>query len=179
MINPNNIAIDNTNFIFETNFAGDPRKDTYGDSRRKANVLIPDPEQAADLIKAGFKVKQTRPRKNEDPEYFKPEYYVQVILKYRKIDQTPVKYPPKVYLVTENNEVLMDEDTVGELDSIRVQNVNVVLNERIYDRENNGKTLYVRTMYVEQDLTDDPYAQIYRERRLAAQRAAGDMESPF
>ena len=46
----NTIAIDNTRFIFQTNFSGDPNNDRFGDSRRKANIMIPDPEQAKDLI---------------------------------------------------------------------------------------------------------------------------------
>ena len=77
------IAVDNTRFIFQTNFAGDPTKDRYADSRRKANLLIPDPEQAKDLIKAGFKVRETRPREDDDPRDFKPDYFVSVLLKYR------------------------------------------------------------------------------------------------
>ena len=32
------IAIDNTRFIFATNFSGDPTKDRFGDARRKANM---------------------------------------------------------------------------------------------------------------------------------------------
>ena len=47
------IAVDNTRFIFQTNFSGDPANDRFNDARRKASIVIPDPEQARDLIKAG------------------------------------------------------------------------------------------------------------------------------
>ena len=67
------IAVDDTRFIFQTNFSGDPARDRFADSRRKANLLIPDPEQAKDLIKAGFKVRETRPRQDDDPDTFTPE----------------------------------------------------------------------------------------------------------
>lgn len=160
------IAVDDTRFIFATNFSGDPTKDRYADSRRKANLLIPDPEQAKDLVKAGFKVRETRPRPDDDPNEFVPEYFVTALLKYRNRSGQPVKYPPKVYLVSGDKEpVLLDEDSVSCIDSMRVKNVNVILNPYEYDPANNGLSLYIRTMYVEQDLDDDPYAARYRSRR--------------
>ena len=157
------IAVDDTRFIFQTNFAGDPTKDRFADARRKANLLIPDPEQAKDLIKAGFKVRETRPRQDDDPNDFVPEYYVTILLKYRNRKNEPVKYPPKVYLVSGDNEpVLLDEESVSCIDQMRIKNVNVILNPYEYDPVNNGLSLYIRTMYVEQDLDDDPYAARYR-----------------
>ena len=159
------IAIDDTRFIFQSNLSGNPDGDRFGDMRRKCNIIIPDPEQAKDLIKAGFKVRQTKPRQDDDPEDFQPEFFVTAILKYRTKAGVPVKYPPKVYLVSDDNEpVLLSEDSVGLIDTMRVKNVNVVLNPYEYDPTNNGLNLYIRTMYVEQDLDDDPYAARYRNR---------------
>ena len=54
------VAIENTKFIFMTNFSGDPKRDNFGSSRRKANLIIPTEEQAKDLADAGFKVKCTK-----------------------------------------------------------------------------------------------------------------------
>jgi hypothetical protein len=162
------IAIDDTRFIpyWPTNFAGDATKDRFGDGRRKCDIMIPDPDQAKDLIKAGFKVRETRPRADEDPNTFVPEYFVTALLKYRNRAGVPIKYPPKVYLVSGDNEpVPLDEESVDCLDNIRVKNVNVILNPYEYDPANNGLSLYIRTMYVEQDLDDDPYAARYRARR--------------
>lgn len=157
------IAIDDTRFIYQTNFAGDPSKDRFADSRRKANVLIPDPEQAKDLIKAGCKVRETKPRPDDDSNEFVPEYFVTAVLKYRNRLNQPVKYPPKVYLVSGDNEpVLLDEESVACIDNMRIKNVNVILNPYEYDPTNGGLSLYIRTMYVEQDLDDDPYAARYR-----------------
>ena len=158
------IAIDNTRFIFQTNFSGDPNNDRFGDSRRKANIIIPDPEQAKDLMKAGFKVRETKPRPDDDPRDFAPEYFVTGVLMYRTRNGSPVKYPPKVYLVSGDNEpMLLDEDTVSCIDQMRVKNVNVILNPYEYDSINHSMSLYIRTMYVEQDLDDDPYAERYRK----------------
>lgn len=161
------IAIDNTHFIYTVNFSGNPERDRFADSRRKANIAIPDVEQAKDLIKAGFKVRQTAPHKDEDPDEFVPEYFVTPVLKYRNRAGQPVKYPPKVYLVSGDAEpVLLDEETVEQIDGMRVKNVNVILNPYEYDPVNGGRSLYIRTMYVEQELDDDPYAARYRSRRI-------------
>lgn len=160
------ITIDNTRFIYQTQFSGDPQKDRFGDARRKCNILIPDIEQVRDLIKAGFTVRETRPRQDEDLSEFQPEYFVTAILKYRNRNGMPVKYPPKVYLVNEKDEpVLQNEETISLLDDMRIRNVNVVLNPYEYDTAKHGMSLYIRTMYVEQDIEDDPYADIYRRRR--------------
>lgn len=157
------ICIDDTRFIFDTNFSGNPDGDRFGDSRRKANIIIPDIEQAKELTKAGFKVRETRPRPDDDPDEFRPEYFVTAILKYRDRSGKSVKYPPHVYLVSgDADPVLLGEEDVHRLDEIRVKNVNVVLNPFVYDPDNDKKNLYIRTMYVEQDLDDDPYAARYR-----------------
>lgn len=154
------IAVENTRFIFGRNFSGDPSKDRYADMRRKANLVIPDPEQAKDLVKSGFKVKETNPRD------FKPEYFVQILVKYRDKTGRPVKYPPRVFLVNDGCEpVLLDEESIAMLDDIRVKNVNVILNPYEHDPVNHTMNLYVRTMYVEQDVDDDPYAAHYRRRQ--------------
>lgn len=159
------IAVDDTRFIFQTNFAGDPTKDRFADSRRKANLIIPDAELAKEMIKAGIKVRETHPRQDDDPNDFVPEYFVTVLLKYRNRVGQPVKYPPKVYLVSgDSKPVLLDEESVNCIDQMRVRNVNVILNPYEYDPVNNGVSLYVRTMYVEQDLDDDPYASRYSGR---------------
>ncbi len=160
----NTITIDNTRFIYATNFAGNPDNDRFGDTRRKMNIIVPE-DLAKELIKIGVKVRQTKPRPGEE-EDFVPTYFTQVLLKYRNKAGVEMKYLPRVYLVNDRNEeILRTEDDVAELDSIRVKNVNCVLNVRDYD---NGKNLYVRVMYVEQDLDDDPYAAMYRRRREEA-----------
>ena len=159
------VNFDDTRFIFATNFSGDPKRDRFKDSRRKVNVIIPSEQQAKDLTKAGFKVRATKPGQYDNPDEFVPEYYVLVQVKYRKDDGEPVKYPPDVYLVTEGNEpVKMTEETVGCLDHIRVRNVNCIATVRDYiDKDGKpAKGLFARTMYVEQDMMDDPYAARYR-----------------
>lgn len=159
------ITIDNTKFIFATNFSGNPANDRFADGRRKCNILIPDPEQARDMMKQGIKVRETQPRPDDDPNEFVPDYFVTAVLKFEDRMGNPVKYPPKVYLVVDDNPpVLLSEDTIDMLDQIRAKNVNVILNAYEYDPVNHFKSLYIRTMYVEQDMDDDPYAARYARR---------------
>lgn len=148
------IRIDDTRFIFATNFAGDPNKDKYRSQTRKGNIVIPDADFAQELADRGFNVKVTRPKEGEE-EGFEPEYFVSVIVRYG-----PNKRRwPKIYVVTNGRRTLLDEDTVGDLDDMWIKNVNVILNPNEYEE---GKyTLYVDIMYVEENTDDDPYASRY------------------
>ena len=150
------ISIENTRFIFKTNFSGDPARDTYGSDARRANIIISDPQQAEELLAEGFNVKQTKPR--DDDENFEPTYFVAINVNYDS------SWPPKIYLVSGDAEpVPLDEESIDILDKIYVINVNAVLNP--YHNQKTGRcSLYVRTMYVEQDVEDDPFAMKYRNR---------------
>ncbi len=151
------ISIENTNFIWMTNFAGDPERDSFGSDARQANIIIPDHMQARMLIDEGFNVKSTRPKEGEE-EGFIPTYYVNVKVNY------DTNWPPKIYLVSGNSEPReLTEETVALIDRAYVRNVNAVLNP--YQNARTGtKSLYVRTMYVEQDIEDDPFAHRYANR---------------
>lgn len=150
------IEIENTRFIFATNFSGDASRDKYKSSTRKGNLIIPDADFAQQLADMGFNIKMTRPRDDDDPDTFEPEYFVSIIVNYGPNR----RLWPKVYLVgSDRHPVLLDEDTVGEIDDLWISNVNVVLSPHEYDE---GRyTLYVRTMYVELNDEDDPYASRY------------------
>lgn len=168
---------DDTRFIFMTNFSGDPKRDNFGDSRRKVNIIVPSENLAKDLMKAGIKVRTTTPGKYDDPNDFVPEYHVTVLVQFRKKDGEPVKYPPAVYLVTPGHEpVKMTEETIGSLDHIRIKNVNCVATIRDYvdSHGNPGRNLQTRTMYVEQDMDDDPYASRYNHQNEPAPEMEAD-----
>lgn len=158
----NMINIDDTELMpFGRNFSG--KVDDYGDDRRKVFIKITDPILANELMEMGCRVKQTKPREDDDPNDYIPVYYVQAILKYRDRRGEPMKYPPRVFLVNlDGNPILLDEESVGTLDGIRISNVNVILSP--WENQNGGTSLFIRTMYVEQDLDDDPYAARYARR---------------
>lgn len=148
------ICIENTKFIYQTNFSGDPDRDRFGSDARKANLIIPDPEQAQELINLGFNVRETTPKPGEE-EGFIPTYFVAVNANYDSA------WPPKIWLVSGDAEPrLLDEDSVGIVDKCYVLNVNAVLNPYI-NTKTNRSSLYIKTMYVEQDLEEDPFASRY------------------
>lgn len=168
------IMIEGTRFIFQTNFSGDSTQDRYGSSARQGNLIIPSPAQAEELLAQGFNVRQTRP--HDDDEGFEPTYFVKVQVKYTNRMGDPVKYPPAVYLVSDDGEpVKMTEDSIGNLDHMRIKNVDAVLNS--YEYAEGKYSLFVRTMYVTQDIDDDPYAARYARRARMAQVEDEDM--PF
>lgn len=148
------ISIENTNFIYNTNFSGDPARDKFGSDARKANILIPTYEQAMELMDMGVNVKETKPKPGEE-EGFEPKYFAMVRVNYKS------KWPPKIHLVSGDAvPVLLDEESVCAIDNCYVLNVNAVVNPSF--NPNTGKTsLYVRTMYVEQDVEADPFAHRY------------------
>lgn len=151
----NLVIVEGTTFIFETNFSGDPKRDRFGNSQRKANLVIPDIDLARQLIDEGYNVRLTKPREGEE-EGFIPRYFVSVKLNYDS------KWPPKVYLVTEENGgVLLDAESVCCIDNMWVESVNAVLNP--YEGPN-GKSLYVKSMEVFQKLDDDPITSKYARR---------------
>lgn len=148
------ITIEDTNFIWRTNFSGDPERDSFGNDARQANIIIPDEGMAKDLADEGFNIKVTKPREGEE-EGFTPRYYVSVKINFDSFN------PPRIYLVSgDADPLLLDEESVDILDRCEVLNVNATLSP--YENPKTGrKSLYVRTMYVEQDIEDDPFAQRY------------------
>lgn len=159
--------IEGTRFIFKTNLSGDPNNDRFGDKRRKCNIMVPE-GLARELMAKGYKVRETRPREDEDEDNFIPEHFITAILKYEDRQGNPVKYPPKVCLVPEEGAepVVLDAETVGMIDTIRVKSVDVMLSGYEYDLVNHGMSLYIRTMYVQQDVDDDPYASKYKRNKV-------------
>ena len=148
------IMLEDTSFIYNTNFSGDPERDRFGSDARKANFIIPTEEQALRMMEEGYNVRRTNPAEGEE-EGFAPTYFVSASLNY------DTKWPPKVYLVSDGADPKeLDEESVGILDKCYIKNVNVVLNP-YYNPRTNKKSLYVRTMYVEQDISDDPFRGRY------------------
>lgn len=160
-----------TRFIFDTNFSGDPNRDRYGSSRRRVNVVIPTEEQAQQLIEMGLNVKQTKPNPNYTyDEPFVPTFYVSVTV---NMDS---KWPPQVFwITTTGRKVACNAENIGQLDYIRVKNVNLQAN--LYENRNNpGQyTLYADILYVEQDADADPYAAKYEQREMAEPNDPNDL----
>ena len=169
MANTNTYSIEGTRFAYRTNLAGDPARSKFADDRRMATFILPD--NLVDVMEEnGIKVKHTKPGRNHpNPEEFESEPFVQAQAKYRVRSGDPVRFPPKIYLVCgDNPPQLLEEDDLELIDRIPIKNVNVVLNEYRRTPED-SPSLYIRVMYVEQDMDaeiydydSDPFASHYR-----------------
>lgn len=152
------IFLENTRFIFRTNFAGLP-DEKYGSTTRYGNILIPDPEIAQELVDDGYLVKETKPREGEEAG-FEPKYFTRIVLNYNS--DYAKNNPPKVYLVEGNKRTLLDEDSVGMIDHIYILNVKVSIEESFL-KKFGKKVLYIKTMYIYHDTEDDPWAAEYED----------------
>lgn len=154
------VEFENTHFIFQTNFSGDPNRDRFGSNRRKVNIVIPTKQMADDLASRGINVRQTRPKPDRVYEDgFDVTYFVTVIIYMES------KWPPRIYWVTPaGNCIEMDVNTISQMDYIRVKKVDCLC--KMVEKKNNpGEySLYANIMYVTQDMNPDPFYERYHVR---------------
>lgn len=169
------VNIDDTRFIFATNFSGDPNRDRFGSDKRRVNVVIPNKDLVDHLLSLGVNVRQTNPNPERTyDEPFVPTYFVPVTVNMNS------QWPPHVYWITTTGKrLLCDIDTIGQLDYIRVKNVCVQAN-LVEKRNSPGEySLYADVMYVEQDADPDPYAERYARYAEPSNDAAPGVDMPF
>lgn len=152
----NMLQIDDAKIIFR-NFEG--RGDKYNrEGDRNFSLLIEDPDTADALTENGWNVK-IKPGRDEDEGPF-----MRLPVKVKFTD-----YGPNVYLVTGDRRNELDEESIGCLDNIDIESVD--LDIRPYDWDVNGRTgrtAYLQSMQV-----------VQRIDRFAARYAAKDETVPF
>ncbi len=170
------VILEDTKFIFKTNFAGNPDEDAYGNPARRGNIVIPTEEQAREIADLGIDVKATKPKEGEE-EGFKQTFFMPIIINYNS--EVAKDRPPKIYLVSGDNAPrLLTEDTVGTIDRCYVLNVNATV-EITYLKKYDRHCAYVQTMYVEQDVDEDPFAGRYKAPATERQMPEGPADDYF
>lgn len=144
---PKNILqIDDARIIFK-NFEG--RGDKFNrEGDRNFSLLIEDPNTADALIKEGWNVKIKETGDDDGP-------FMRLPVKVKFTD-----YGPNVYLWTGNKRNELDEESIGMLDQIDIESINMDL--RPYDWEvsgRTGRTAYLQSMEVYQRI--DRFAARY------------------
>ena len=154
------LQIDDARIIFK-NFEG--RGDKFNrEGDRNFSLLIEDENTANALIKEGWNVK-IKPGREEGDDPF-----MRLPVKVKFTD-----YGPNVYLVTGNRRNELDEESIGCLDNIEIESVDMDI--RPYDWEVNGRTgrtAYLQSMEVVQRI--DRFAARYSENG-----ADGESKHPF
>lgn len=143
------LQIDDARIIYR-NFAGAGSKyNREGD--RNFSIVVPDMETAEALMAEGWNVKIKPPREEgEDP-------FITLPVKVKFNDRGP-----KAYLISGDNRVELDEESIAMLDDIDIRTVG--LDIRPYDWEVNGRTgrtAYLQAIEVEQEI--DRFAARYQE----------------
>ena len=140
------LQIDDARIIFK-NFEG--RGDKFNrEGDRNFSLLIEDPNTADALKREGWNVKIKDSGDGEDP-------FMRLPVKVKFTD-----YGPNVYLVSGGRRVELDEESIGCLDNIDIESVDMDL--RPYDWDVNGRTgrtAYLQSMQVVQRI--DRFAARY------------------
>lgn len=150
------LQIDDARIIFK-NFEG--RGDKFNrEGDRNFSLLIEDPDTADAMIREGWNVKIKDGRDEDDGPFMR----LPVKVKF-------TDYGPTVYLKTGDNINKLDEESIGMLDQIDIESVDMDL--RPYDWEVNGRTgrtAYLENLHVVQriDRFAARYARIGDDERL-------------
>ena len=138
------IELEDVEFVYRTNFAGEERPpyDEKGDRYFNAKINPADAEQ---LTQLGWNVKWTKPGPNHpNPEEHVPEAYIVVNIGYKF-------RPPTILLIKNINGVdrptIITEKTLGLLDSAEFTKVDCVIRGRRHEMNGGGYKAWLAEFY--------------------------------
>ena len=164
---PEVVKLEETRFFHQPHWSGTPRPERgQRFFQRSGPIVVNDPAVLAKLHEMGFTVYETKPAPGEE-ENFHPEYYIYAEMNF--VGEGNCRRDPLVYLMSNGRKTLLTKETVGQLDEIPVERVNVVLSLKITD--SGARHAYVHVMYCWQGLNNDavyrahvydPWADMYK-----------------
>ena len=146
--NNRNIAVENAKIMFR-NFRGEARQYNSEGDRNFNLVLTKEQKEFFDM--EGFKVRTRPPR----DEYSDPQYLLPVTVSYKG-------RPPKVFLISGNNKIQLDEESIDMLDFAEIDNIDLTINPYHWSLKSgaSGVKAYLNSMYV--TLVEDDFDGKYR-----------------
>lgn len=129
------ILIEDAKLLFR-NLAG--REQTFNSEGDRNFSILLTPEQAGKMVKAGWRVKQLKPREGET----EGDYHLKVKVNYR------TGKPPRVVMITSNNRTDLGADEVGMVDAADIKTADVIINGFWSDMAGGGYTGYLKTLFV-------------------------------
>lgn len=140
------VMIRNAKLLFR-NFSGEPRQyNSEGD--RNFSVLL-EPELAKQMMEEGWRVKQLKPRPDEE----EGDYHLKVTVNYK------TGRPPRVQVRTLDKKVEWGVEEVGMLDSADIENADIMINGWWSDMAGGGYGGFLKTAFI--TLRVDPLEEIY------------------
>lgn len=159
MYNRNAVTLENCKVMYSKtspNFSG--RAHEYNnEGNRNFCMFIEDDDQALAMKNAGWDIRVLAPR-DDHPED-EPKCFIPVSIKYRDMYGSPVKYPPRVYVVNSSGKAVeIGEKALNTLDNKQIKYVDVILNPRVKD--DGTFKAYVSELYVvaEENRLSEKYA---------------------
>jgi hypothetical protein len=148
------INFENARITFK-NFEGREGRFNRNGERNFA-VIIDDPDLANKLRDDGWNVRIKEAREEGD----RPFMTLQVAVSFRSFPNIP---PAEIYLYTNKARRKLNEETVGNLDFIEIQNIDMTIRPRFWE-DDNGVThikAYLKEMHVTQASSpwEDKYAE--------------------
>ena len=130
------------------NFSGAASKYNR-EGERNFCVIIEPHEKVQELLNDGWNVRCLAPREEGE----EPTCYIPVKVSFNN-------FPPKVYLYTSTNRTELDEDSIGTLDFVEIDTIDMVLSPYNWDvNGNSGIKAYLKSMHV--TIKEDPHAAKY------------------
>ena len=124
------------------NFEGrEGRYNRAGD--RNFSIVIDDSDLANKLAEDGWNIRIREPRNEGE----KPDYTLPVTVSFREIPNIP---PVEIYIYTNRSRRRLDEETVGDLDHMALESIDLTIRPRFWE-DDNGNTrvkAYLKEMHV-------------------------------
>lgn len=133
-----NVVLQNAYFFGRPNFAGNPDQFNKMGGKRKFNVLVPN-DAAEMLTTIGWMVKKLEPRPEFPDDEIRHHIKIAVDFRFEPAHPGDVEYErgPDIWVIQGERKEKLTSKTVGILDSVRIDTMDLEIRGWEYDAEEN------------------------------------------